>query len=94
MHFHCLFVFQFNSRFLLLPFFHFSCLPFECTETRRRVHISERTLSFLNGEFEVTDGDGASREEAIRLSGVKTYLIVKVIKPVSANYSVLPLSSF
>lgn len=46
-----------------------------------RVHISERTYSFLNGEFEVTDGDGASREEAIRLAGVKTYLITKVLKP-------------
>ncbi|RWS16973.1 hypothetical protein B4U79_05975 [Dinothrombium tinctorium] len=46
-----------------------------------RVHISEKTLSFLNGEFEVSNGDGASREEAIRLSGMKTYLIERVIKP-------------
>ena len=45
-----------------------------------RVHISETTLSFLNGEFEVQDGDGATREEAIRLSGIKTYFIVKVLK--------------
>ena len=49
----------------------------------RRVHISEKTMSFLNGEFEVEDGDGASREEAIRLASIKTYLIVRVIKPVS-----------
>lgn len=48
------------------------------------VHISEKTYSFLNGEFEVKDGDGASREEAIRLAGVKTYLIVKVLKQVSS----------
>lgn len=48
-----------------------------------RVHISEKTLSFLNGEFEVTNGDGASREEAIRLANVQTYFIVRVIKPVS-----------
>lgn len=48
-----------------------------------RVHISERTLSFLNGEFEVTNGDGASREEAIRLANIQTYFIVRVIKPVS-----------
>ncbi|OTF69354.1 hypothetical protein BLA29_012494 [Euroglyphus maynei] len=47
-----------------------------------RVHISEKTLSFLDGEFEVTDGDGASREEVVRLSGIKTYFITKIIKPV------------
>lgn len=46
----------------------------------RMVHISEKTLSFLNGEFEVKDGDGAAREEAIRLAGVKTYLIVRTLK--------------
>jgi hypothetical protein len=49
----------------------------------RRVHISEKTLNFLHGEFEVIDGDGASREEAIRLAGIKTYFIVRVLKPVS-----------
>lgn len=46
------------------------------------MHISEKTLSFLNGEFEVSDGDGASREEAIRLAGIKTYFIEKVLKSV------------
>ncbi|KAG9510720.1 Adenylate cyclase type 3, partial [Fragariocoptes setiger] len=46
-----------------------------------RVHISDATLRFLNGEFEITDGDGASREEALRLAGIKTYLIVRVLKP-------------
>ena len=51
-----------------------------------RVHISEKTLSFLNGEFEVEDGDGASREEAIRLASIKTYFIVRVIKPVSHSH--------
>ncbi|KAI1300191.1 Adenylate cyclase type 3 [Halotydeus destructor] len=45
------------------------------------VHISEKTFSFLKGEFEVKDGDGASREEAIRMAGCRTYLIVSVIKP-------------
>lgn len=49
--------------------------------TYSKVHISEKTLDFLNGEFEVKDGDGASREEAIRIAGVKTYLIVSVLKP-------------
>ena len=51
----------------------------------RRVHISEKTQNFLKGEFEVTDGDGASREEAIRLAGIKTYFIVRVLKPVSCT---------
>ncbi|XP_022665925.1 adenylate cyclase type 3-like [Varroa destructor] len=46
-----------------------------------RVHISEATLKFLHDEFEVTNADGASREEAIRLAGIKTFFIVKVIKP-------------
>ncbi|XP_054157897.1 adenylate cyclase type 3-like [Oppia nitens] len=46
-----------------------------------RVHISEKTLSFLNGEFEVEDGDGASRDENLRMAAIKTYLIVRVIKP-------------
>ncbi|XP_076348180.1 adenylate cyclase type 3-like [Tachypleus tridentatus] len=50
-----------------------------------RVHISERTLSFLNDEFEVIRGDGASREEAIKLAGIKTYLIVGVLKPYPAG---------
>ena len=45
-----------------------------------KVHISEKTYSFLGGEFEVIDGDGASREEAIRLAGIKTYLVTKVLK--------------
>lgn len=46
-----------------------------------RVHISEKTVQFLNNEFELEDGSGYSREETIRLSGLKTYLIVRVIKP-------------
>ncbi|GAB6030224.1 adenylate cyclase [Chamberlinius hualienensis] len=46
-----------------------------------RVHISEKTLSYLNGEFEVEPGDGSSREDAIKIAGIKTYFITKVIKP-------------
>ncbi|KAL0274464.1 UNVERIFIED_CONTAM: hypothetical protein PYX00_006878 [Menopon gallinae] len=46
-----------------------------------RVHISEKTLSFLNGEFEVEPAFGEKREEALRLAGIKTYFIVKVLKP-------------
>lgn len=48
-----------------------------------RVHISNATLRFLNDEFEVTEGDGASREEALRLANIKTYFIDFVKKPVS-----------
>ncbi|KAL1429608.1 hypothetical protein MTO96_015988 [Rhipicephalus appendiculatus] len=47
----------------------------------RRVHISERTLSFLNGEFAVGPGDGGSREEALRLAGLQTFFITEVLKP-------------
>lgn len=64
-----------------------SLLLFLISINIRRVHISEDTLSFLNGEFEVTDGDGASREETIRLSGIKTFFIVRVLKPVSYSLS-------
>ncbi|EFA03954.2 adenylate cyclase type 3 [Tribolium castaneum] len=46
-----------------------------------RVHISATTYSFLNGEFEVEPGYGEKREEALRIAGLKTYFIVKVLKP-------------
>ncbi|XP_057663021.1 adenylate cyclase type 3 [Diorhabda carinulata] len=46
-----------------------------------RVHISDKTLSFLNGEFEVEPGYGEKRDESLRAAGLKTYFIVKVNKP-------------
>ncbi|GAB0096782.1 Adenylate cyclase [Sergentomyia squamirostris] len=46
-----------------------------------RVHISEKTLKFLNGEFEVEAAYGEKREEALRIAGLKTYFITKVLKP-------------
>ncbi|XP_044726976.1 adenylate cyclase type 3-like [Chrysoperla carnea] len=46
-----------------------------------RVHISEKTLSFLDGEFEVEPGFGEKREESLRMAGIKTYFIVSVLKP-------------
>ncbi|XP_058824460.1 adenylate cyclase type 3 [Topomyia yanbarensis] len=46
-----------------------------------RVHLSEKTLSFLNGEFEVEAAYGEKREEALRIAGLKTYFISKVVKP-------------
>lgn len=48
-----------------------------------RVHISEVTLSFLKDEFEVEPAYGQKREEMLRQAGIKTYFIVKVLKPVS-----------
>lgn len=47
------------------------------------MHISEKTLSFLSGEFEVEPALGEKREEALRIAGLKTYFIKKVLKPVS-----------
>lgn len=47
-----------------------------------RVHISEKTLSFLHGEFEVEPAFGEKREEALRIAGLKTFFITKVLKPV------------
>nr|CAD7400965.1 unnamed protein product [Timema cristinae] len=46
-----------------------------------RVHISEKTLSFLNGEFEVEPAFGEKREETLRMAGIKTFFIVRTIKP-------------
>lgn len=51
----------------------------------RRVHISEKTLSYLNGEFEVEAALGEKREETLRMAGIKTFFIVKALKPVSTN---------
>ncbi|XP_032668643.1 adenylate cyclase type 3 [Odontomachus brunneus] len=46
-----------------------------------RVHISNTTLSFLNGEFEVEPAHGEHREEALQKAGLVTYFIVKALKP-------------
>lgn len=51
----------------------------------RRVHISEKTLGFLpEGHFEVEPAFGERREETLRIAGIKTYFISKVLKPVRA----------
>ncbi|XP_018904366.1 adenylate cyclase type 3 [Bemisia tabaci] len=42
-----------------------------------RVHVSEKTLSFLDGAFEVEPAYGEKREETLRLAGIKTYFIVE-----------------
>jgi hypothetical protein len=67
--------------------FYFQCLHafFNVLLTffsNRRVHISEKTLNFLHGEFEVEPAYGEKREEALRIAGLKTYFITKVLKPV------------
>jgi len=49
------------------------------------VHISEKTLSYLNGEFEVEPALGEKREETLRMAGIKTFFIVKALKPVSTT---------
>lgn len=49
----------------------------------RRVHISEKTLQCLSGEFEVEPAFGEKREETLRIAGLKTYFIKKVLIPVS-----------
>jgi hypothetical protein len=53
-----------------------------------RVHISEKTLSFLHGEFEVEPAFGEKREEALRIAGLKTFFITKVLKPVSSRVNI------
>lgn len=52
----------------------------------RRVHISDKTLSFMKGEFEVEPAFGEKREEALRAAGLKTYFITKVVVPVSKHF--------
>ncbi|XP_012233233.1 adenylate cyclase type 3 isoform X2 [Linepithema humile] len=46
-----------------------------------RVHISNSTLRFLNGEFEVEPAHGEDREEALQKAGLVTYFIVRALKP-------------
>ncbi|EDW02904.1 adenylate cyclase type 3 [Drosophila grimshawi] len=52
-----------------------------------RVHISDKTLAFLNGEFEVEPAFGEKREELLRIAGLKTYFITKVVKPFASPCS-------
>ncbi|XP_052765547.1 adenylate cyclase type 6-like [Mya arenaria] len=40
-----------------------------------RVHITEETYKYLNGDFEVEEGNGAERNAFLREQNVKTYLI-------------------
>lgn len=49
---------------------------------RRRVHISNKTLGFLDGAFETERAYGEKREEMLRAANITTYFITKIIKPV------------
>ncbi|XP_039952150.1 adenylate cyclase type 3 isoform X2 [Bactrocera neohumeralis] len=49
-----------------------------------RVHISDKTLAFLNGAFEVEPAYGERMDEALRIAGLKTYFITNVLKPFSS----------
>lgn len=42
----------------------------------RRVHITQATLDYLGGEYEVEPGNGASRNQYLRDHCVTTYFIV------------------
>ncbi|XP_041092737.1 adenylate cyclase type 2-like [Polyodon spathula] len=50
-----------------------------------RVHITEATYSHLNGEYEVEEGEGETRDSY--LTGLKTYLVIdpRVSAPVSSD---------
>jgi len=67
---------------LWLLFTHVNCIR---SNLSRRVHISDKTLAFLNGEFEVEPAFGEKREELLRIAGLKTFFITKVVKPVSGG---------
>ncbi|RUS76021.1 hypothetical protein EGW08_016226, partial [Elysia chlorotica] len=43
-----------------------------------RVHISKQTLDFLEGEYNVEDGNGHERSTYLAENNVKTYLVVPV----------------
>ncbi|XP_058980052.1 adenylate cyclase type 2 isoform X1 [Musca domestica] len=46
-----------------------------------RVHITKQTLDFLNGKFEVEEGNGGSRDSYLADHKIETYLIVPPKKP-------------
>lgn len=55
----------------------------------RRVHISNKTLQYIGGEFEVEPAYGEKREDALRAAGLKTFFISKVLRPVSGSVAYL-----
>ncbi|KAL0165126.1 hypothetical protein M9458_040879, partial [Cirrhinus mrigala] len=41
-----------------------------------RVHISQSTMDFLHGEFELEEGNGGERCEYLLEKGIETYLVL------------------
>ena len=58
----------------------------------RRVHISEATLRYLNGSYEVEPGKGEERDAYLRQHNMETYLI-KRVEPTNLK-KVFKLKSF
>lgn len=73
-------LFKYSNHLLKITFV--ICMT-DLFDISRRVHISEKTLQCLNGEFEVEPAFGEKREETLRAAGLKTYFIKKVLVPVS-----------
>ena len=42
----------------------------------RRIHITEETLQFLEGDYEVEDGNGGDRNSYLKEHNIKTFLII------------------
>ncbi|KAE8752361.1 hypothetical protein FOCC_FOCC000833 [Frankliniella occidentalis] len=57
----------------------------ESSGMKGRVHISNRTLGFLDGAFETERAYGEKREEMLRAANITTYFITKTLKPVSTS---------
>lgn len=48
----------------------------------------------MSGEFEVEPAFGEKREEALRIAGLKTYFIKKVLIPVSRFFFLFEMKIF
>ena len=42
----------------------------------RRIHITEETLQFLDGDYEVEEGNGGERNQYLKEHNIKSYLII------------------
>ena len=65
------------------------CIIYTGFYISRRVHISQVTKRCLNKEkpeFELEDGHGDKREDGLKMAGMKTYLIKKILKQVCEDY--------
>ena len=60
-------------------------MTYSFNSSHRRVHISETTNKFLNGEFDLEEGHGGDREDELKLRNITTFFVKGVIKPVSES---------